>query len=610
MRNPNNRRTVLLCLLLAVGTIALYARVAHDTFLRYDDDHYVTDNVHVRAGLHWNTAVWAFTSFDEANWHPLTWLSHALDVQLFGLNPARHHEVNVVIHAANAILLFLLLQSLTGFTWRSLAVAVLFAAHPINVESVAWIAERKTVLCMFFFLLTLIAYGYYARRPSVAKYCGALVLFALALMAKPMAVTLPFVLLLLDYWPLERIRSVRESRDNSSIQSARTETKSTAWLLLEKAPLFCLSAASAILTMKAQRAAGAVVSHHTFWVRLANALLCYVVYLWKAIWPVHLAVLYPYRNAGWPAWEVAFSALLLACITALVLAFRRHRYLALGWLWFLGTMVPMIGLVQVGNQAMADRYAYLPFIGLFVIVVWGATEATARLRIPIKAVASVAIVAAIVLSALTFHQLRYWRDDYSLWSHTLAITRNNFVAEDNLGEALVRQGKYDEGIAHFRNAAVIEPADPVSEVNLGIYAIQQSDLKQAAARLQYVLDLTTDPHLRATALANLGSVYFLLHDYDRARQNLESALKQNATYPFVFLDLGIIARKGNDWSAATRYFAMYAALEPTEVAYFLLGQALEHSGDAQRAKLAYGQALRLSKDMSQTKKEAADLLAQ
>ena len=608
MRNLNTRPTVLLCLLLALGTIALYVRVAHDAFLRYDDDHYVTDNAHVRAGLHWSTVAWAFTSFDEANWHPLTWLSHALDVQFFDLNPARHHEVNLLIHAANAILLFLLLQFLTGSSWRSFAVAVLFAIYPINVESVAWIAERKTVLCMFFFLLTLIAYGYYTRRPSVAKHCGVLVLFAFSLMAKPMAVTLPFVLLLLDYWPLERTKASTESHDNFLTRSAPRETKSGVWLIFEKLPLFCLSAASAILTMRAQRAAGAVVSHHSFSFRLANALVSYVLYLWKAIWPVHLAVLYPYRNGGWPLWAIACSALLLACITSLVLAFRRHRYLALGWFWFLGTMVPMIGLVQVGNQAMADRYAYLPFIGLFVIVVWAAVDATAHLRVPLKAVAYVAVVIAIVLSALTFHQLSYWQDDYSLWSHTLAITHNNFVAEDNFGEALVRRGEYEKGIAHFRAAAAIEPADPVSQVNLGIYAIQQHDLKQAAARLQYALGLTFDPHLLATAYANLGSVYFLLHDYDDAQRNLQSALKRNADFPFIFLDLGIIAQRANDWNAATRYFAMYAGLEPTDVAYFLLGQALEHAGDAQRAELAYDEARRISKDISQTKEEAANLL--
>ncbi|HKW17525.1 MAG TPA: tetratricopeptide repeat protein [Terriglobales bacterium] len=605
MRVAHTNRTLLFCLLLAVGTVVVYSRVAHYPFLKYDDDHYVTENSHVRAGISWNTVVWAFTSFDEANWHPLTWLSHALDVQLFGLNSGHHHATSLLIHTANVVLLFLLLQVLTGFTWRSFAVAALFAVHPINIESVAWIAERKTVLCMFFFLLTLIAYIYYSRRPTPARYCGVLVLFALALMAKPMAVTLPFVLLLLDYWPLGRLPFSSDSNRDSGV-----EIKPVTWLTLEKLPFFCLSAASSALTLKAQRAAGAVTVQHAFATRLENTAVSYVLYLEKAIWPAKLPLFYPYPRGGWPLWVAVSSFFLLLVITAFVLRFRQRRYLAWGWFWFLGTMVPMIGLVQVGTQAMADRYAYLPFVGLFVMAVWGFSELAAYFRVSVRYAAAAGVIAVIALAASTYQQLAYWRDDYSLWSHTLAITRNNFVAEDNVGEALVRQGKYYDGIAHFRAAAAIEPADPVSQVNLGIYALQQHDLQQAAARLQNALQLSAESHLRATAYANLGSVYFSLHDYDRARQNLESALQWKANFPFVFLDLGLIAQKANDWNTATRYYAMYAGVEPTDVAYFLLGQSLEHGGDQERAKLAYDQAQRISQDINKTREEVRNLLTQ
>lgn len=609
--SSGNKRTLILCLLLGAGTLALYSRVSHATFLRYDDDRYVVENLHVRAGVHVPTIYWAFTSFEQANWHPLTWLSHALDCELFGVNPLGHHYVSLLLHAANVVLLFLLLQWLTGYTGRGLTVAALFAEHPINVESVAWIAERKNVLCMFFFLLTLLAYGRYARRPGVGRYFGVALLFAMALMSKPMAITLPFVLLLLDYWPVERWQSREEGefRHGSCGSDFAVERRSVGWLIVEKLPLFAMSVASAVITLKAQRAAGAVTVRYSPLVHLKNALVSYVLYLGKAIWPLRLAALYPYPAGGWPAWTVALSALFLIVVTALVVKYRKRRYLLWGWFWYLGTMIPMIGLVQVGNQAMADRYAYLPFIGLFVMAVWGIAEVANRFAVK-KYVAAVAVAIVFAFSAVTYRQLAYWHDDFSLWSHTLAVTRRNFVAEDNFGNALIQAGRYDEGIEHFRAAAEIEPGDPVSEVNLGIYAQQHGDLTQAAARYQYALQLATDPQVRAAAYANLGGVYFTLHDYSRARENFESALKLKSTSPFIFLHMGLISQRTGDWNGAVHYYAMYVGVEPTDVAYFLLGQALERSGDSERAKLAYQQAERSSRGISQTRQAAAKLLAE
>lgn len=603
--NSTGKRTLILCLL-ALGTLALYSRVFHAGFLRYDDDRYVVENPNVRSGLHWNTVTWAFATFEQANWHPLTWLSHALDCRLFDLNPVGHHSINLLLHIAIVVLLFLLLQWMTGYTGRSLVVAALFAVHPMNVESVAWIAERKTVLCMLFFLLALIAYGRYVGRPGVARYTAVAVGFALALMSKPMAITLPFALLLLDYWPLGRLLSKEEAGTN---QSLVPEKRSVSWLVAEKVPLFAMSAASAVITMKAQRAGGAVTVKYPLSAHLQNAIVSYVLYLGKAIWPARLAALYPYPAGGWSASSVVFSTLLLAIVTGLVVKYRERRYLVLGWFWFLGTMVPMIGLVQVGNQAMADRYAYLPFIGLFVMVVWGIAELANRLAVQ-KVVGAIAVVIVIAFSAVTYRQLSYWHDDFNLWAHTLAVTARNFVAEDNFGNALIQAGKYDEGIAHFRKAAEIEPGDPVSEVNLGIYAQQRGDLQQAAARYKYALRLASDPQVRAAAYANLGGVYFTFHDYQQAQDNFESALKLGSTSPFIFLHMGLIAQKNSDWNNSIRYYATYVAVEPTDIGYFLLGQSLEHAGDTQRAKLAYDQAQRSSSDMEQTRRAAAKLLAE
>jgi protein O-mannosyl-transferase len=608
--NPLDKRTAVASLLLLAATLALYKGVSHDTFLKYDDAGYVTENWNLRAGVHSSTVRWAFRSFDQANWHPVTWLSHALDWQLFGENPQGPHAVNLLFHAANVVLLFIFLQAVTGYRGRSFMVALLFAIHPINVESVAWVAERKNLLCMFFVLWTLLAYVHYLRRPNWARYLSLLLLFALALMSKPMAVTLPLGLLLLDYWPLGRMVAGGRSRDHLPDSPIRAEARPLAWLLREKLPLFGVAAISAVVTLKAQKAAGAVVIRHPPQILFENALVSYLRYLGKAIWPARLAALYPYPDGGWPLRTVALSAASLVVITALVLRRRNRPYLLWGWLWFVGTMLPMIGLVQVGNQAMADRYAYLPFLGLFVIAVWGLQEAADRFHVALKYIFVFATVVVAVLSLVTHRQLSYWRDDFSLWSHALAVTRDNFVAEDNLGEALVRQGHYFDGIAHFQRAAELEPGDPVSEVNLGIYAQQQGDLKQAVARYHYALALTVDRQLRASAYANLGSIYFISGDYQRAQKDLGASVQLGGEFPFVFRDLGLIAQKGGSLSEAANYYALYAALEPSDLAYYLLSQALRKAGDRKRADLAYSEAQRVSTDMTATRQRAANLLDQ
>jgi protein O-mannosyl-transferase len=614
---------LVLCLLLAAMTVALYNSATHHGFANYDDDRYITTNAHVRAGLSGSTITWAFTSFDEANWHPLTWLSHSLDCELFNLNAVGHHYTSVLFHAANAVLLLLLLVRLTGSTARSLAIAALFAVHPLNVESVAWVAERKSVLAMFFFLLALLAYAWYARRPSVERYVLVGALFAMGLMSKPMVITLPFVLLLLDYWPLGRMRTSLLSQADLA-ESAAGADQSWWRLVAEKLPLFALSAGSAIVTMFAQRAGGAITFNaaHAPWLRIENALVCYVIYLLKAVWPSRLAVLYPYPHAL-PLWKAVASAVILAAITFLVVRYREHRYLPVGWFWFLGTMVPMVGLVQVGNQAMADRYAYLPFVGLFVMVVWGVADVAARfapeqdtarpeaaalpkksLSVPLLALTGCVVVA---LGAATVMQLSYWRDDLTLWTHTLAVTQRNFVAENNAGAVLAQQGRTEEAIVHLRAASEIEPGDPVSQLNLGVYAQQHGDLKQAVMRYEAALQLATDTRIRASAFANLGQIYFTQRDYTRARVAFEAAAKLNNPYP---IQLGLLAQKTGDWNAAAQFYAYGLSTQPTDVGFLLLEQALRGAGNEKDAVRSHQQAQLHSNDLGRAQQTVDDLLRQ
>ena len=374
---PNNglfaslrNRTVIVALLLAVVTLALYYPVRGHPFLNYDDTLYVTQNDQVQAGLTWLTVKWAFTTFEVGTWHPLAWLSHALDCQLFGLSPAGHHSTSLLLHTLNVVLLFWVLQAATGYAGRSAMVAALFALHPINVESVAWIAERKNVLSMLFFLLALGAYRWYAREPRLDRYLLVAFLSALGLLSKPQVITFPFILLLWDYWPLQRMTG--KGRESASLAGA-IPARSLSWRPFEKVPLFALSAASAVITMAATRTDTEKILYPRH-IRIEAAIVGYVQYLGKAVWPSRLAVFYPHPGNSLQPWHVYASLFLMVAITALVWEARNRRYLLVGWLWFVGTLVPMLGLQPVGYKGMqgiADRYAYLPFIGLFILICWG-----------------------------------------------------------------------------------------------------------------------------------------------------------------------------------------------------------------------------------------------
>ncbi|HZQ47988.1 MAG TPA: hypothetical protein VFC07_13300, partial [Verrucomicrobiae bacterium] len=443
------KRTKLICAALLVAvTVAVYWPVTGCDFINYDDPDYVTNNPMVQHGLTAQSVTWAFTQSHASNWHPLTWLSHMLDCALFGLKPGAHHAVNLLFHTANTVLLFLVLNNLTRAVWRSALAAALFAWHPLHVESVAWVSERKDVLSAFFWLLTMAVYAKFtglskAQSPkSKVYYVVALLFFACGLMAKPMVVTLPFVLLLLDFWPLGRIYNFETGRRSESFIR----------LCVEKLPFFCLSALTCVVTVWSQRAEHSVVSTATLSLpgRMANVLVSYVLYLGKTIWPTNLALPYPFSHE-WTLLQATGAGLLLMVLTAIaVLNWRTRPQLAVGWFWFLGTLVPVIGLVQVGLQSMADRYTYLPLIGIFVALVWGIPGRWAVWPRPGMLCYAAGSAILILLLLATSLQLTYWQNSVSLFSHTTAVTKDNILAEYNLAQALAARGDEPDAVTHYQ----------------------------------------------------------------------------------------------------------------------------------------------------------------
>lgn len=586
--------------------MVLYNPVNRHPFINYDDDRYVVENPNIR-GLSLETIRWAFTTTAEANWHPLTWLSHALDYQLFHLNAPGHHLDSLLLHAVNVVLLFLLLLRGTGRAGRSLMVGFLFALHPLNVESVAWVAERKNLLCTSFFFLALWAYGWYALKPGWRRYAPVAVAFALGLMSKPMVITFPFALLLLDYWPLGRIQGSPSATVSDHPVPQFPHLKP----ILEKLPLFALSAASAWVTMYAQSGGGAVRSMGQFSlrVRVENSIVAYTMYLWKMVWPAKLAVLYPHPGDSLPAWQIAVAALVLAAITILVWKYRSRGYLPTGWLWFLGTLVPVIGLIQVGYQSMADRYTYIPLIGAFVMIVWAASDLADhwRLGIPWRVVPSVLILVA--LSWATRRQLSYWDSGLDLWAHTLTVTPNNFVAEDNLGDALLMEGRADDAYTHFQRAAAIMPRDPWSHASMGTYLQQQGHLREAVAQYLVTLGLSRDPVMLALTNANLGSAYRDLGDEIDALACYDRAIAINPYQANAYFGRGVLLRKQGKLADAIKDFSKAVDIHPSAEGYLRLGQTLAEAHRREEALAAIDQALKISPAFTEAQQAAATLRA-
>lgn len=593
------KRTFVLSLLLVVATLAVYNPVNRNAFVNFDDDHYILNNPHVMSGLHADTIAWAFSHYYEANWHPLTWISHALDYSLFGANPAGHHYVNVLFHAINAVLLFILFQEATGFTWRSLMVAALFTLHPINVESVAWASERKNTLSMMFLLLAMWAYTRYTRKPNLKTYLLVAAMFFCGLMSKPQVITLPFVLLLWDYWPLGRYEA--------SGRAAKARA-----LVIEKLPLFALSAVSAVITIQAQKAGGAIHSAilYPFSLRLENAVVSYARYMGKALWPTQLSPLYPHPLDLLRTWQVIASSILLIAMTALVIANRRRGYLLTGWLWFLGTLVPMIGIIQVGEQAMADRYAYLPLIGLFFMICWGIADWAESRKVSVSWLAVPALVVLLSMSVLTYRQILVWRDSETLWSYALQIANApNYKAHLNLAIAYDQQGRFEDAVGQFQQSIDPHDDDPKIHLGLGIYDLKHGFAQQAIDEDNATMRLTSDPALKADALSNLGAAHRSLKDYGKAQQDFTAALQFDSNKPMALIGLGLLAQKNSQFIQAEQYYARAMAAEPTAVGYLLLSQVTEKAGHLDQSQVAYRRAKELSPDWAQTQQATTDLLA-
>jgi regulator of sirC expression with transglutaminase-like and TPR domain len=502
-----NKRILFIYPLLAAVTLAVFWQLNRCDFINYDDNEYVSENPQVQNGITSETIRWAFTTHHSSNWHPVTWISHMLDVELFGLNPHRHHQINLLFHIANTLLLFFVLNRMTGAPWKSAFVAALFALHPLHVESVAWVAERKDVLSTFFWMLTMAAYFYYvkglpASRPlfSALRYLVLLIFFILGLMSKPMLVTVPIVLLLLDYWPLRRFGP--DPQFDAHVD--RTTIRARAWeLIFEKIPLFALAGVACIITFVAHNRGGAVKSTNAFpaGVRIENAIVSCALYIKKAVWPTDLAIFYPHPGS-WPAWQVLGAAFLLGAITLTVFrTTRRFPYLTVGWLWFTITLAPVIGIVQVGNQAMADRYTYVPLIGLFMMAAWLIPELMKKWRYCKQAcfVLSALILAA--LSIATWVQTGYWLDGVKLYNHTLAINDNN-------------------DIIHY---------------NRGIIYCQLGDFRQAVEDFDKVIDIAP---WRAEAYYSRGAAYGRLGDYREAIKNYDEAIRIDPSHAWFYNDRG------------------------------------------------------------------------
>ncbi|HEY1464823.1 MAG TPA: tetratricopeptide repeat protein [Terriglobales bacterium] len=597
--SSQRHRKVIVSLLLVLFTLLIYNPVVHNGFVSFDDPGYLTTNRHIHSGLTWDTVKWAFSSTSQANWHPLTWISHALDWQLFGDKPAGHHYVNVLLHAICTILLFLFFENTTRQVWKSAVLATLFAAHPMNVESVAWVSERKNVLCTIFFLLALLAYRAYAYQPSVKRYLLVAFWFALGLMSKPMVITLPFVLLLLDYWPLGRMNFSGDITHGSSPEVngiPAPPKRSFAQLILEKLPLFVLVAGSAAITMVAQKGGGAMRYEVSSLARVMNALVSYARYVGKAFWPTNLSPMYPHTGNAIPVWEVIAASLFLLAITWIALKFSQHRYFIVGWLWFLGTLIPVIGLVQVGDQAMADRYAYLPYIGLFVMAVWGIADWARERRIPNVFLVAAVVVMLPALAIATHKQISYWHDSMTLWSHTLEVTKNNYIAHDNIGVALLEEGRLQEAKAHFQAAIDINPRDAFSQLNIGVCEKDEGDTKDAIKHYQSALELSSDPTLRSVTLGDLAVIYRRDRDYRQAQSTYAQALELDPENVFALTGMGLTMQKIGNLPSATDYYAKATEVSPSDVGYLLLAQSLEKIGQHEQAQAALTEAAKISEN--------------
>lgn len=579
-------QTALVCLFLILATLAVYWQVQHHDFVNFDDDDYIYDNYQVQKGLTLESIVWAFTTMHASNWHPLTWLSHMLDYQLYGLNPGWHHLTNLLFHIANTLLLFFVFRKMTHRVWQSAFVAALFALHPCHVGSVAWASERKDMLSTFFWMLTMWSYIWYVEHPAIKRYFVVVSCFVLGLMSKPMLVTLPFVLLLLDYWPLNRLQIDPSDAIGSS------QHKSIAFRLVwEKTPLFVLVVISGIITVYAQKHGGLVVSldEIPFGARVTNTLVAYVKYIGKMIYPAKLAAIYPHPGTL-PWWQVISACLLLISISYAVIKLVKQRpYLSVGWLWYLGTLVPVIGLVQVGNQAMADRYTYVPFTGLFIIIAWGLPEVTNNWKHSKKWLAGFAAVVLTVLMVATWKQVGHWKNSITLYEHNLKVATNHFVPHNSLGNALLKEGRIKEAIEHFLQALRIKPDYEEAYNNLGNALLKQGQTQEAIDYYLHALRIKPD---YGEAHYNLAYVLDKQGRKQEAIDHYLQALQIRPDFTQAHNNLGIALEETGRRAEAVEHYLTALRINPRSIeTHMNLGAALAELGRIDEAVIHFKKAL-------------------
>ncbi len=595
---------VAICLFLMVATFCVYSQVQDHEFINYDDYQYIKDNWKIKSGLTSESISWAFTTFYGYNWFPITWLSHIFDYQLYGLNPKGHHLTNLLFHIANALILFMVLLRMTGKLWQCAFIAAMFAFHPLNVESVAWVAERKNVLSTLFWLLTMWAYIHYAEKPTIKNYGLVLLFFALGLMSKPMLVTLPFVLLLLDYWPLRRLKLEQGGSDNEVPVKSQYHVKSEFLkLMLEKVPLFALTTGACILTFIAQQE-GALINANNLSLptRLTNAVVSYLEYLKKMIWPNDLAVFYPHPESTLAAWKWVVCFVVLVTITAIAIKFiKKAPYFAVGWFWYLGTLIPVIGIVQVGVQGMADRYTYIPLIGIFIIIAWGVPELISKWNHKEKVLSVSVGIIILILLITTWGQVSHWKNSITIFKHALKVANENsyssYLINYHLGDAFWNKRKTAKAISHYKMAIKVNPDYAPTYNNLGIILGVEGKTEEEISHYKMAIKINPDD---AKAHRNLGNVLQKGGKNSEAIFHYKMAIKINPDYAKAHSNLGNALGKEGKFSEAISHHKMAIKLNPDYApAYNNLGTVLGAEGKIEEDISCYKMAIKLNPDYAQ-----------
>jgi Tfp pilus assembly protein PilF len=607
-----SQKKLIVCLLLFLATLAAFWQVKNHDFINLDDEQYVTQNPNVRAGLTFKGVAWSFTTAYADFWHPLTWLSHMLDWQLFGTWAGGHHLTSLILHAANAVLLFFALMALTGAFWQSAFVAALFSLHPLHVESVVWVAERKDVLSTFFFLLALAAYARYARRPGWKNGLAVLIPFLFSLMAKPTYVTLPLILLLLDYWPLKRMEAQTQGQElNPKQKKKQTQREDKPEpdrkaillnLIKEKIPLLMASLLFGIMAIIVQsRSESSTFTDWPFWVRTANALISTMSYIWMTFWPAGLAPFYPHPGMAVSLLKALLASAMMIAVSVIAIRYaRRFPYLTVGWFWYLITLAPVCGLIQVGKHSMADRYTHIPLVGIFILLTWGAVDLAKKMGLQKNILAAAAGTVLAALVAVTWVQVSYWQNSVILFEHALAVTSGNYLAHTNLGVALNRNGKGEEAASHYLEAIRINPNFSSTQFNLANYYAARGNKEDAYRHYQEAIRIRPD---YANAHSNLGVLLASQRNFEEAAAQYEKALRIEPANAGFHYNYGVALANQGRLPEAAGQFRDALALRPNYAeAHNDLGKVLMMEGKTAEAASHFREALRIRPNFTEARR--------